>query len=359
MRSDRGNADGQRERLGRRIEPGVSVSPPAGVQPGVVLIRLDDLTIQAVNEAGRRRLDRPIHRLIGRPIVDVVDRSDRVPIAATLVSLRSGSIDCLRVHGLGATRSGTRAGFVAWANPVELDGVWYALARWLSRVEARWWRDPEAAGRRAVALAVVDRDGITRSAFVDPAGIAGIAAADLVGQTLVTPSGMAGEEDGRIGTTEEGGEGRPISVTTRDGRMVELRAVVIPLTGSPDSLVMLMVPPLPSPREADLESHLWRIAAEVEASGILLRAGPAPRLSLLHIPDAAALTPRQWEVLRRLVAGQRVPTIARELFITQSTVRNHLAAIFDRFGVRSQPELLARLTGLGAQSSTTDEASIA
>jgi two-component system nitrate/nitrite response regulator NarL len=55
------------------------------------------------------------------------------------------------------------------------------------------------------------------------------------------------------------------------------------------------------------------------------------------------LTSRQWEVLSRLLRGERVPTIAAGLFISQSTVRNHLAGIFERFGVHSQPELLAVL----------------
>jgi DNA-binding CsgD family transcriptional regulator len=48
-------------------------------------------------------------------------------------------------------------------------------------------------------------------------------------------------------------------------------------------------------------------------------------------------------VLRRISAGKRVPTVAKELYISQSTVRNHLAAIFERFGVHSQADLLARL----------------
>jgi len=36
--------------------------------------------------------------------------------------------------------------------------------------------------------------------------------------------------------------------------------------------------------------------------------------------------------------------------VSQSTVRNHLAAIFERFGVHSQPELLARLAGTSRRS---------
>ena len=52
---------------------------------------------------------------------------------------------------------------------------------------------------------------------------------------------------------------------------------------------------------------------------------------------------RHREVLERLVAGQRVPSIARELHLGQSTVRTHLSAIYRRLHVRSQDELLAVL----------------
>jgi DNA-binding NarL/FixJ family response regulator len=38
--------------------------------------------------------------------------------------------------------------------------------------------------------------------------------------------------------------------------------------------------------------------------------------------------------------GERVPRIAEELFLSQSTVRNHLADMFKKMGVHSQEELL-------------------
>lgn len=56
------------------------------------------------------------------------------------------------------------------------------------------------------------------------------------------------------------------------------------------------------------------------------------------------LSPRQIDIVRRLVSGQRVPAIARELYVSQSTVRNHLSAIFHRFGVCSQQELCDAVT---------------
>jgi DNA-binding NarL/FixJ family response regulator len=35
-----------------------------------------------------------------------------------------------------------------------------------------------------------------------------------------------------------------------------------------------------------------------------------------------------------------VPTIAKALYLSQSTVRNHLSVIFQRLGVRNQEELI-------------------
>jgi DNA-binding NarL/FixJ family response regulator len=58
---------------------------------------------------------------------------------------------------------------------------------------------------------------------------------------------------------------------------------------------------------------------------------------------------RKWEVLGRLSRGERVATIARVMFITRSTVRNHLSAIFERFGVH-EAELLALLQSQDADS---------
>lgn len=52
---------------------------------------------------------------------------------------------------------------------------------------------------------------------------------------------------------------------------------------------------------------------------------------------------RQLEIVDRLLRGERVPTIARKLFLSQSTVRNHLSAIFRTLGVHSQEELLTAL----------------
>lgn len=52
---------------------------------------------------------------------------------------------------------------------------------------------------------------------------------------------------------------------------------------------------------------------------------------------------RQKDILMRLIRGQRVREIAESLFLSPSTVRNHLTAIYKKFGVHSQTELLVKL----------------
>ena len=69
----------------------------------------------------------------------------------------------------------------------------------------------------------------------------------------------------------------------------------------------------------------------------------AQRVPLEAIEELRTLSSREWEILHRLDTNQRVQTIARELFISPHTVRNHLKSVFRKVGVRSQPDLLAFL----------------
>jgi DNA-binding NarL/FixJ family response regulator len=100
-------------------------------------------------------------------------------------------------------------------------------------------------------------------------------------------------------------------------------------------------------RATRLEDHLWRIGAEVHASGI--SGLSANRGVLQSHPVLEGLSERQSQVLRRLISGERVATIAQALFLSESTVRNHLSAIYRKAGVHSQSELLACLIGETAE----------
>ncbi|MEE9281825.1 MAG: LuxR C-terminal-related transcriptional regulator [Myxococcota bacterium] len=54
------------------------------------------------------------------------------------------------------------------------------------------------------------------------------------------------------------------------------------------------------------------------------------------------LSERQLEVLSRALIGESSAEVARKLFISELTVRNHLHAIYERVGVSGRRELLGR-----------------
>jgi PAS domain S-box-containing protein len=62
---------------------------------------------------------------------------------------------------------------------------------------------------------------------------------------------------------------------------------------------------------------------------------------------AQGLTRRQIDVLEGLAAGERVRTIAARLGITETTARNHVAAVLRRLGCHSQLEAVAEARRLG------------
>ena len=71
------------------------------------------------------------------------------------------------------------------------------------------------------------------------------------------------------------------------------------------------------------------------------------RNALIEDPVRQAFTPfglseRQLEVLSSALMGATSKEIARELFISELTVRNHLHAIYERVGVSGRRELLGR-----------------
>jgi DNA-binding CsgD family transcriptional regulator len=91
-------------------------------------------------------------------------------------------------------------------------------------------------------------------------------------------------------------------------------------------------------RVAGLERHLDRIGQEVGAAGLMTMVAALPPPSAVR--GLAELSARQMEVVTRLLRGQRVLTIARGMFLSPSTVRNHLSTIYRKVGVGSQAELL-------------------
>ena len=71
--------------------------------------------------------------------------------------------------------------------------------------------------------------------------------------------------------------------------------------------------------------------------------GQGPLLAWQPFSAVESLTRRERDVLQLLLDGRRVSSIARSLYLSPHTVRNHLKSIFRKLGAHSQSELLDSL----------------
>ena len=82
---------------------------------------------------------------------------------------------------------------------------------------------------------------------------------------------------------------------------------------------------------------------------LLGRAGPGAAASVPPL-DLSALSAREAEVARVVAAGKSNKEVARELNISERTVKAHMGAIFEKLGVRDRVQLVLRLSAATASS---------
>lgn len=102
-----------------------------------------------------------------------------------------------------------------------------------------------------------------------------------------------------------------------------------------------------------LAGELAGVAMRLQAMAFSAAVGATPGATADH-PVLRQLTAREREVLEHLMQGSRVPAIASSLFISQSTVRNHLKAIYRKLDVSSQSELIEKVRALARPDGPDD-----
>ncbi len=314
----------------------------------VLLIDLDDFTVRAASDSVHSLDD---GRLAGRFWPAFVAAEDRRPVEMALEAMKHGAIDvAVRRTRPPHHENGTPplTGFVV--RRTELGDGQSALVYLDSgqRQDPVW--DSLGSATSAVVVGTVDSSWRITSSSDGSTDLMELTPDQLIGRFLVAPDqrhSLNGSSDHQ--RTEDTGFSLALGVSFNDlnGTEHQMCCLVTPLATS-RGRVFILIPDEPevptdelAGRIAQLEQHLWSIAGEVQATGILRHMDPLPELSGLAQVDN--LSTRQWEVLSRLVRGERVPTIASALFVSQSTVRNCLSAIYKRFGVHSQAQLLSLL----------------
>jgi two-component system NarL family response regulator len=106
----------------------------------------------------------------------------------------------------------------------------------------------------------------------------------------------------------------------------------------------------------EIRATVQRVAAgepmlSGEIAGRVLLEFERERAEARYREQLAGLTPREEEILKLLATGESNREIASRLFISEQTVKNHVAAIFRKLRVndRTKAALLAVKLGLGGE----------
>jgi DNA-binding CsgD family transcriptional regulator len=146
-----------------------------------------------------------------------------------------------------------------------------------------------------------------------------------------------------------------LAQTSRQDEGVSLRVGVIGagLVPVPCQLVLLPLKPAPSCAFALLREDSHSPTDGRAVADLITRLGRGVRGAMTSQAvaspplrsdvDLRHLSSRELEVVTLLMAGDRGPSIARQLFLSEGTIRNHLSAVFGKLGVGTQQELIELL----------------
>jgi DNA-binding CsgD family transcriptional regulator len=170
----------------------------------------------------------------------------------------------------------------------------------------------------------------------------GVTSLDIIGQSLLRIVDTPDVLDVMDALTHSARTGKGLSVLAGivlpGSRSRICCLVVVPMLPAPSFGFALLIEedearPLAS--SAGMSNALWEFHETVRCAG-------TSRLLAQErvVPGLERLSAREMDIVTRLVHGDRVPAIATALFLSQSTVRNYLSAVFGKLGVNSQQGLI-------------------
>lgn len=318
----------------------------------VMLLRLRDATILETSDALTGLFAAHRKDLLGGPAADLL--VGPWTAEATLLLLAAGPIEGLRTHDL-TWRTAAGGSFTAegWLSTYGPPPARYGIAVLLpvppelpSPVEVR---GDDLIGP-SPAVGIVDTDWVVDSISAEVEDLLGLAPADVVGQSLrsaVHPADLPALLIA-VGHAWHGDVPATVGLRLRgpDQGWLPVRAMVSRIDGEVApafAFTIAFAPPADGTHglARDLARQIRVLAREL---GIARRTAALSQLpTAVELPQLASLSARELEIAGRLLAGDRVPLIARSLFLSDSTVRNHLTHVFRKLGVGSQQELLTIL----------------
>jgi DNA-binding CsgD family transcriptional regulator len=312
----------------------------------------------AVNAPLAKALGANVDALVGSSSLDRLHPDQRHAAQQCLQALADGGLTGYQAIRRQANPADPDEEFSVWVSVAEAGGARVGLA---SLVPHGGHDDqfgsltsiPEVPATGDLVLGTVDGSWRIDRISQDVTSLLGITPDQCAGAPVLgaihpsdVPAFLAAVEHARRGE-------RAVRLTLRlnasSHSWAEVGAVLATLSpNDPPSLAFALIRGNPGQagpgdgtRETQLEAHLLRIAQELRAAGLMPGLEQLPALA--EAPQLGELTSRELAVLTRLLDGERVSGIAADLFVSPSTVRNHLSSIYAKLGVHSQVDLIRLL----------------
>jgi PAS domain S-box-containing protein len=303
----------------------------------LIAFDLDDLIILGANEAACELLGRAPNSLDGVPVFEILSPVDQPKVEAARAQLASGALQGYRALRHFRKADGTEFEANVWVRLTTTDDGRFALAVIERGVAAVPW--PLFDASITIAGIVTDHDWTIELVSSDIERILGRSPEDFKGSPLLGLFQAADVQNFLSAVARVADESKAtlrMHVLDGDSNWRDVWCMVVAMCQHSPPRLGLAVAAM-SEFGLELTSELHRQLAVL--GGDVLDGMDQFRS---HMPSGNFST-RQWEILRRLVRGERVEEIAADLYLSPSTVRNHLAAIYKKFGVHSQTQLLAKL----------------
>jgi DNA-binding CsgD family transcriptional regulator/PAS domain-containing protein len=311
----------------------------------------------AVNTALADALGSTVGALTGSSTLEWLSADDRHAAQLGFQALADGDLTGYQATRRLANPKDLAEVFSVWISTVDVDGARVGLASVVPFAEHdnQFHAMPPVSKvpeQGSVVLGTVDSHWRIDRISQDVTPLLGLTPERCAGQPVLgvihpsdLPAFLAAVEHARRG---ERAVRLALRLIATSGDWAEVTAVLATIgPGDPPPLAFALLrddaaadPPEPgdSSREMRLEAHMLRIADELHAAGLIPRLKQLPVLT--EEPHLGKLTSREWAVLTHLLEGQRISAIAADLYVSQSTVRNHLSSIYAKLGVHSQVDLV-------------------
>jgi DNA-binding CsgD family transcriptional regulator len=309
----------------------------------------------AVNPSLASAVGSSADALTGGSSLDWLSAEDRPAARLGFQALADGDLTAYQAVRKLASPQDPDQVFSVWVSTIDVNGARVGLASLIpaaSRDNQFRAMPPASKIPEAGNMVLGTVDGFWRVDRIsqDVMPLLGITPEQCVGRPVLgvvhpfdVPALLAAVEHARRG---ERAVRLMLRVSTGSDDWTEVTAVLATVAvGDPPPLAFALIRydavtdgPKDSAREMQLEGHMLRIADELHAAGLIPRLPQLPALA--EEPRLGKLTSREWAVLTRLLDGQRVSAIAADLYVSQSTVRNHLSSIYAKLGVHRQVDLI-------------------